>query len=221
MEIDIDFMKEQIPLFLDSALLTLKIACIAIIISLLIAIINGLILFFRVRILHKVIRTYVEVARNTPLLIQLFFLYFGLPSLGIKLSNFSIALLAMCFLGGGYMTEVIRSGLDSISKSQVESGYAIGLNKWQLFRFVILPQAATISAPALFANFIFLLKETSIVSAIAVPELLYTTTNLISIYYKTSEMLIMLTASYIFLFIPLSFLLSWLERRNRYGQFGH
>ena len=157
-----------------------------------------------------------EVARNTPLLIQLFFLYFGLPSLGIKLSNFSIALLAM-FLGGGYMTEVIRSGLDSISKSQVESGYAIGLNKWQLFRFVVLPQAATISAPALFANFIFLLKETSIVSAIAVPELLYTTTNLISIYYKTSEMLIMLTASYIFLFVPLSFLLSWLERRNRYG----
>lgn len=221
MEIDIHFMKEQIPLFLDSALLTLKIACIAIIISLLIASINGLILFFRIRILHKVIRAYVEVARNTPLLIQLFFLYFGLPSLGIKLSNFSIALLAMCFLGGGYMTEVIRSGLDSISKSQVESGYAIGLNKWQLFRFIILPQAATISAPALFANFIFLLKETSIVSAIAVPELLYTTTNLISIYYKTSEMLIMLTASYIFLFVPLSFLLSWLERRNRYGQFGH
>ncbi|MGE1008138.1 amino acid ABC transporter permease [Bacillus cereus] len=221
MEIDIHFMKEQIPLFLDSALLTLKIACIAIIISLLIASINGLILFFRIRILHKVIRAYVEVARNTPLLIQLFFLYFGLPSLGIKLSNFSIALLAMCFLGGGYMTEVIRSGLDSISKSQVESGYAIGLNKWQLFRFVILPQAATISAPALFANFIFLLKETSIASAIAVPELLYTTTNLISIYYKTSEMLIMLTASYIFLFVPLSFLLSWLERRNRYGQFGY
>ncbi|MEG7965207.1 amino acid ABC transporter permease [Bacillus cereus group sp. Sample30] len=221
MEIDIHFMKEQIPLFLDSALLTLKIACITIIISLLIASINGLILFFRIRILNKVIRAYVEVARNTPLLIQLFFLYFGLPSLGIKLSNFSIALLAMCFLGGGYMTEVIRSGLDSISKSQVESGYAIGLNKWQLFRFIILPQAATISAPALFANFIFLLKETSIISAIAVPELLYTTTNLISIYYKTSEMLIMLTASYIFLFVPLSFLLSWLERRNRYGQFGH
>ena len=97
MEIDIHFMKEQIPLFLDSALLTLKIACIAIIISLLIASINGLILFFRIRILHKVIRAYVEVARNTPLLIQLFFLYFGLPSLGIKLSNFSIALLAMCF----------------------------------------------------------------------------------------------------------------------------
>jgi len=153
-----------------------------------------------------------------------FFIFFGTSfvcKLGIKLSNFSIALLAMCFLGGGYMTEVIRSGLDSISKSQVESGYAIGLNKWQLFRFVVLPQAATISAPALFANFIFLLKETSIVSAIAIPELLYTTTNLISIYYKTSEMLIMLTASYIFLFVPLSFLLSWLERRNRYGQFGH
>ncbi|MGR5869087.1 amino acid ABC transporter permease [Bacillus pacificus] len=159
MEIDIDFMKEQIPLFVDSALLTLKIACFAIIISLFIASINGLILFFRIRIIHKVVRAYVEVARNTPLLIQLFFLYFGLPSLGIKLSNFSIALLAMCFLGGGYMTEVIRSGLDSISKSQVESGYAIGLNKWQLFRFVVFTTSCNYFCTSLICKFYLSIKR--------------------------------------------------------------
>ncbi|WP_302848185.1 amino acid ABC transporter permease [Paenibacillus naphthalenovorans] len=160
-------------------------------------------------------------ARNTPLLIQLFFLYFALPSLGIKIPGDTTAIIAMTFLGGGYMTEVFRSGLEAVQKSKVEAGLAIGLSKGQLLRFILLPQAVRISIPAFIGNFIFLLKETSVVSAIAIPELLYTTTDLIATYYKTFEMFIMLAAFYLILILPLSLCLSFFERKLTYGQFGN
>lgn len=167
------------------------------------------------------IRAYVELARNTPLLIQLFFLYFGLPALGISLSGFATAVIAMTFLGGGYLTEALRAGVQAIPPSQLEAGRAIGLSRWQLLRHVQLPQAWLASLPALFANFIFLLKETTVASAVAVPELLYTTRNYIALYYKTYEMLAVLTLMCVLIFLPLSLALRVVERRLQHGQFSH
>ncbi|MCR8844708.1 amino acid ABC transporter permease [Paenibacillus sp. SC116] len=220
MKLDTAFMIERIPDFIQAALLTVEIATIVIASSLLIASIYNVILYNRVPILTMLVRIHVEIARNTPLLIQLFFLYFALPSVGIKLSNYDTAIIAMTFLGVGYLTEVIRSGIDAVPTDQEESGLAIGLSRAQLFRYIILPQALRISTPALFANFIFLLKETTVVSAIAIPEILYTTTNYIALYYKTYEMLLMMTAIYLLLFLPLSCLLSWVERRYQHGTIG-
>ena len=171
--------------------------------------------------LNGVIRAYVELARNTPLLIQLFFLYFGLPALGISLSGFATAVIAMTFLGGGYLTEALRAGVQAVPPSQLEAGQAIGLSRWQLLRHVQLPQAWLASLPALFANFIFLLKETTVASAVAVPELLYTTKNYIALYYKTYEMLAVLTLMCVLIFLPLSLALRVVERRLQHGQFGH
>ena len=108
----------------------------------------------------------------------------------------------------------------SLLVAQIESGKSIGLSDWQLLRHVILPQAGILSLPALFANFIFLLKETTVVSAVAVPEILYTTKSYIALYYKTYEMLAVLTLICVLLFLPLSLLLSRLERRLQHGQFG-
>ncbi len=220
MTLDTAFMLDHLPDFGHAALVTLAVAGIAIVASLLVAALNSAVLFFRVRGLTWVVRAYVELARNTPLLIQLFFVYFALPSLGIHLSNYATAVLALTFLGGGYFTEVFRAGIEAVSGSQKESGLAIGLSRWQLFRIVVLPQALRIATPSLFANFIFLLKETTVVSAVAIPEILYTTTNYIALYYKTYEMLLLMTFLYLLLFLPLSFLLSWVERRFRHGQFG-
>lgn len=219
MTLDTNFMLEHVPDFIHAALVTLGIAGSAIVTSLLVAVFNSILLYFRVRILTVVVRAYIELARNTPLLIPLFFLYFALPSMGIRMSNYTAALLAMTFLGGGYLTEVFRAGIETIPKSQLESGLAIGLSRWQLFRNVVLPQALRIATPSLFANFIFLLKETTVVSAIAVPEILYTTTEYIGLYYKTYEMLLMMASLYLLLFLPLSLLLTWLERRFQHGQF--
>lgn len=221
MNFDTDFMIRHIPDFVRAVGLTLRLGLVAILLSLVIAVVYAIILYFRVPVLKTIVRAHVEVARNTPLLIQLFFLYYGLPSLGVKLSGMTVSFIAMAFLGGGYLTEVFRSGLEAVDKSQEESGLAIGLSRWQLFRHIVLPQAVRIAIPSLFANFIFLLKETTIVSAIAVPELLYTTTSYISLYYKTYEMLLMMTICYLIIFLPLSFALSWIERRFRHGAYGN
>lgn len=220
MTLDTPFMLEHVPDFVHAALVTIGVAGAAIIASLLVAVFNSILLYFRVPILTAIVRAYIELARNTPLLIQLFFLYFALPSIGIRMSSYTTALLAMTFLGGGYLTEVFRAGIEAVPKSQLESGLALGLSRWQLFRDIVLPQALRIATPSLFTNFIFLLKETTVVSAVAVPEILYTTTNYIALYYKTYEMLLMMTALYLLLFLPLSFVLSWLERRLQHGQFG-
>lgn len=220
MTFDLQFVLEHIPDFIRAIGVTFEISGIVILTSMLVATVNSAILFFKIHPLTYLVRLYVEVARNTPLLIQLFFVYFALPSLGIKLSNFTTAILAMTFLGGGYFTEVFRAGVEAVSASQRESGLALGLSKWQLLRHIVLPQALRISTPALCANAIFLMKETTVVSAIAIPELLYTTTNYIALYYKTYEMLLLMTCSYLIMFLPLSFLLTWLERRFQYGQFG-
>lgn len=220
MNFDWNFVLSILPAFGRAVLVTLQVGAIAIATSLLVALVNASILVLRVPLLQRLVGLYVEVARNTPLLIQLFFIYFALPSVGIRISGFSSAIIAMTFLGGAYLTEVLRAGVEAVPKAQIESGLSIGLSRWQLLRHVILPQAGILSLPALFANFIFLLKETTVVSAVAVPEILYTTKNYIAMYYKTYEMLAVMTALCVLLFLPLSLLLAYLERRLQHGQFG-
>lgn len=119
------------------------------------------------------------------------------------------------------MAEAFRSGLEAVSRSQIESGLSIGLSKTQLVRYVILPQAFSVSMPSLGANCIFLLKETSIVGAIAVVDLMHVTKDLIGMYYQTFEALFMLVAVYLVMILPLSVLLTWLERKVRYAEFGN
>lgn len=220
MSFDVAFILSTLPAFLKAVGVTLQVGLIAIATSLLVAVINAAILVFRTPYLQCLVAFYVELARNTPLLIQLFFVYFALPSLGVKISGFAAAIITMTFLGGAYLTEVLRAGVEAVPAAQLESGRSIGLSQAQLLRYVILPQASLLSLPALFATFIFLLKETTVVSAVAVPEILYTTKNYIALYYKTYEMLAVLTLICVLLFLPLSLLLRYLERRLQHGQFG-
>lgn len=220
MSFDWDFLLSTLPVFYRALGVTVQLGVIAMLASLLVALANAAILVLRVPLLRSLVGVYVEIARNTPLLIQLFFIFFALPTLGIRLSGFSAAVIALTFLGGAYLTEVLRAGVEAVPKAQIEAGMALGLTRWQLLRHVILPQAGIFSLPALFANFIFLFKETTVVSAVAVPELLYTTKSYIALYYKTYEMLAVMTALCVLLFVPLSLLFGWLERRLRHGQFG-
>jgi polar amino acid transport system permease protein len=220
MSFDLAFALSTLPAFVGAVGVTLQVGLIAIATSVCVALINAAISQFQVPLLAPLVRVYVELARNTPLLIQLFFIYFALPTVGIRISGFASAIIAMTFLGGAYLTEILRAGIDAVPKSQIESGLSIGLSRWQLLRHVVLPQAGILSLPALFANFVFLLKETTVVSAVAVPEILYTTKNYIALYYKTYEMLAVMTLLCVLLFLPLSLLLRLLERRLQHGQFG-
>lgn len=218
---DIDFILENIPLYIKAIQLTLTLAFWGVVLSALIGFICSLITYYKVKVLRHIVSGYIELSRNTPLLIQLFFLYYGLPKMGIKLEAYTCAVISLAFLGGSYMSEAFRSGFEAVNKIQIESGLSIGLTKAQLIRYVILPQAFTVAIPALGANAIFILKETSIVSAIALGDLMFVTKDLIGMYYKTTEALVMLVGAYLIILLPLSLLLTLIERRVRYAELGN
>ena len=163
---------------------------------------------------------YIELSRNTPLLVQLFFIYYGLPKIGIKTDASVCGIAGLAFLGGSYMAEAFRSGLEAIDPIQTESAVSLGLNRYQTMRYVILPQAVSISIPAFMANVIFLLKETSVFSAISLMDLMFTAKDLIGLYYKTTESLFLLVVFYLIILLPVSVLGSLLERKVRYAGFG-
>ncbi|SDG32721.1 amino acid ABC transporter membrane protein 1, PAAT family [Fontibacillus panacisegetis] len=220
MNFDWEFIVESLPLYGDAMWLTVKLAFWGTLFSLVLGLLFSVVLHYKLPVISGVIVAYVELSRNTPLLVQLFFLYYGLPKIGIHMSEVACAIVGLTFLGGSYMTEAFRSGIEAVSKSQVESGLSIGLSKVQLARYVILPQAYAISIPSLGANAIFLLKETSIVGAIALMDLMNVAKDLIGMHYKTAESLTLLVVSYLILILPLSIVLSWVERKVRYAEFG-
>lgn len=218
---DVGFITKYVPLYIEAAKLTLKLGIIGILLSLAVGLICSLALYYRVPVLRRIVSVYIELSRNTPLLVQLFFLYFGLPKIGVRISSEACAIIGLAFLGGSYMAEAFRSGLEAIEKSQMESALSIGLTHRQVMRYVIFPQALAISIPGLCANMIFLIKETSVFSVVALPDLMYVAKDLIGLYYKTDEALLMLVVAYLILLLPISILAAVLERRLRYAGFGN
>ncbi|MCI8673996.1 MAG: amino acid ABC transporter permease [Lachnospiraceae bacterium] len=218
---DVGFITKYVPLYIEAAKLTLKLGVIGILLSLVIGLFCSLALYYRVPVLRRIVSIYIELSRNTPLLVQLFFLYFGLPKVGIRISSEACAIIGLAFLGGSYMAEAFRSGLEAIEKSQMESALSIGLTHTQVMRYVIFPQALAISIPGLCANMIFLIKETSVFSVVALPDLMYVAKDLIGLYYKTDEALFMLVIAYLILLLPISILAAVVERRLRYAGFGN
>jgi len=221
MSIDWNFIISSLPIYAEAVWVTLQLAFWGILLSIAIGLMCSIILYFKVKGLKSIVQIYIEVSRNTPLLIQIFFLYFGFPKLGLTMSASTCAIIGLSFLGGSYMSEAFRSGIESVSKSQLESGLSIGLSPIQLARYVVIPQALTVSVPSLGANCIFLLKETSILGAISILDVMNVTKDLIGMYYKTFESLAMLVVIYLIMLLPLSILLSWLEKRVRYAEFGN
>ena len=217
---DFEFIKQVIPLYVDAAFLTLKIGFSGILLSFAVGLFCAIVRYWKIPVLNVIVRIYTEISRNTPLLIQLFFLYFALPKLGIKLTGRQCGIIGLTFLGGSYMAETYRSALETVGKNQIESGMCIGLNKGQLVRYVVLPQAAAVSVPGIVANIIFMLKETSVFSAVALADLMYVAKDLIGLYYKTEEALFLLVLAYFIILLPISVAAHFIEKRIRYGQFG-
>lgn len=216
-----EFIRQSIPLYQEAFLLTLIIAFWGILGAFFVGLLVSVIRHYRIPILQQLSTIYIEFSRNTPLLIQLFFLYFGFPRLGIILSSQTCAIIGLIFLGGSYMAESFRSGFEAVPSSQIELATSIGLSPLQSFRYVILPQALAISLPSFSANIIFLLKETSVFSAVAFADLMYVAKDLIGLYYETDEALFMLVIAYLILLLPISLAFSLIERRLRFAGFGN
>ncbi|MBQ7943761.1 MAG: amino acid ABC transporter permease [Lachnospiraceae bacterium] len=218
---DFEFIYENIPLYMEAAKLTISIAAWGILGSIIIGLLCSMIKELRIPVLRNIVQFYIELSRNTPLLIQLFFLYFGLPKVGILLSSEACAITGLTFLGGSYMAEAFRAGIDNVAQSQRESSYSLGMTRQQTFIHIILPQAVATAMPAFIANVIFLIKETSVFSVVALADLMYVAKDLIGISYKTDEALLMLVVAYLVILLPISVIGSWIERRVRYAGFGN
>ena len=163
--------------------------------------------------LRFVINAYIELIRNTPFLVQLFFFFFALPSIGLRWSPYTAALTAMVVNLGAYAAEIVRAGIESIPKGQIEAGKALNLKPWEIFRFVILKPALKAIYPALTSQFILLMLSSAVVSVISADDLTSVAANLQSQTFRSFEIYIVVTAIYLALALSFSALFKLIYQR--------
>ncbi len=162
--------------FVRASWLTLQVTLLAFAIAMLLGLLTALASASRIRLLRMIASVYIEAIRNTPVLLQIFIVFFGLPSLGITLNAYTAGVIALGVNVGAYLAEVFRAGIQSVPRGQLEAASILGLEPSQIFMEVVLPQAARAVYPAIVNNLIQLLLGTSLLSAIALPELSGTAT---------------------------------------------
>lgn len=181
----------------EGLLLTLQLSAITMVLGLVIGLVVAVMSTSTRPALRLPARVYVEVIRNTPLLVQLFIVFFGLPAVGIRLVANDAALIALSINLGAYCAEILRAGIESVRTSQVEAGRALGMTTVQTFRHVVLFQALKAIYPSLASQFVLLMLATSIVSAIGATELFHQAAFIESRTYRSFEAYTLITASYL------------------------
>jgi len=184
-------------MLLEGALVTLQISVVTIFFGLLIGILGAGMKTSQIKPLRVIASVYVEVIRNTPLLVQLFIVFFGLLGLGIKMGPMQAALITLSINLGAYTTEIIRAGIEAIAKSQIEAGLSLGMSRLEVFRHVVLFPALKAIYPALASQFVLLLIATSIVSQIATEELFHVGAYIDSRTFRSFEVYLVITAMYL------------------------
>jgi amino acid ABC transporter membrane protein 2, PAAT family (TC 3.A.1.3.-) len=164
---------DHLKFLLDGFFVTLKVAIVSIIASFVIAAFVGIIRYTKIPILSQIFAVIVEIVRNLPLLLIIFFTFFALPEIGIEMSIEMAAIVALTIFESSMISEVIRSGLNSIEKGQIEAGRSSGLTYTQTLWHIVLPQALRRMVPPIVSQFISLLKDTSLAVVIALPELMH------------------------------------------------
>ncbi|MGU3400419.1 amino acid ABC transporter permease [Brucellaceae bacterium D45D] len=191
---------------------TIELSCAAMVLGLIVSIVCAEGKTAGPKPVRFVIDAYIEIIRNTPFLIQIFFIFFGLPSVGLRLTPNSAALLALVVNFGAYGTEIIRAGIESIHKGQVEAGTALGLSRLQVFRYIIMKPALRTVYPSLTSQFIYLMLTSSVVSVISANELAAAGNDLQSATFASFEVYIVITILYLIMSIGFSVIFSLIER---------
>jgi polar amino acid transport system permease protein len=192
------------PMLVKGTLSTIELSLLAMLFGLLVAIVCAWGKTAGPRPLRWVINAYIELIRNTPFLVQLFFFFFALPALGLRWSAYAAALFAMVVNLGAYATEIIRAGIESIPKGQIEAGLALNLRRHEIFRFVILKPALRTVYPALTSQFILLMLSSAVVSAISADDLTSVAANLQSQTFRSFEIYIVVAGIYLLLALMFS-----------------
>lgn len=210
--LDFGILAEYLPSIMDGLLVTIKISALSIIFGTVMGIVGALCRISRSFVLRSLSNVYVEWIRNTPLLIQILFIYFGL-GVFFNLSPVVASVFALAFFSGAYVTEIIRAGIQSIHKGQREAALSIGMTEWQAMYLVVLPQAVKRILPPLAGQFITLVKDSSLVSVIAVTDLTYVAKNIVTTTFRAFEVWLAIAAFYFILSFGLSLAVRKLERR--------
>ncbi|HCV75768.1 amino acid ABC transporter permease [Pseudomonas oryzihabitans] len=188
MDFDLDYLMAQWPALLEGLVMTLKVSLLAIGLSLVIGVVGGAVRLFRVPLLAQLATLYVEVIRNTPILVQLFFIFYGLPAVGLGLSLFWSGVLCLSLWAGAYQVENLRGGLATVERGMREASLALNLKPWQYFCLIALPIAVRTALPAVLNTAISLLKNSSYLQAIGLAELTFVAVDRIATDFRALEM---------------------------------
>ncbi len=213
MQLDFSILIKSFPYLLAGAWMTVKITSLSVAVGIVIGIFGGLMRVSKNLILYWISTVYVEVIRGTPLLVQIFIVYFGLPSLGIRLTPYLSAVAALGINSGAYVSEIVRGGIQSISKGQMEAARSLGMSYVQAMRYVILPQALVRILPPLGNEFIALLKDSSLVSTIAIAELTRVGQQIITRTFQSFEIWTGVALFYFVMTFIMSRIVRFLESR--------
>lgn len=214
-------MLESLPSLLWAGLIfTIPLTLLSFVLGLSVGLLAALVRLFAPAPFAAIVKFYVWIIRGTPLLVQLFLIFYGLPSAGIVLDAFTAALIGFTLNIGAYTSEILRAVISSVPKGQWEAAYSIGMNWSQAMRRTILPQAARVAVPPLSNTFISLVKDTSLAAAITVPEMFQAAQRIVATTYEPLILYIEAAIIYLILSSVLSSLQARLETRlNRYGGF--
>ena len=215
MELNFDIVFRNLPFLLKATLVTIKITLLSFIVAIILAFIVGVLRTYKFsKILDFILDAYVEIFRGSPLLIQLFFIYYGLPSVGIAMDAEVAAVIGLALNGAAYMSEIIRAAILSIDRGQEEACFSLGYTRFQNLCYIILPQAAQISVPPLVNGFSSLLKDTSLVSVISITELTRGGNLIYSRTARPFEVYLTLGLFYFVLTYIVSLCSKFIEKRN-------
>ena len=196
---DINVLKEMFPIIAKGSIITIELTVSALIIGSILGIIVALAKLVKNKVIFTLASLYTWLFRGTPMILQLFVLYYGLPGIGIKFTPFQAAILGLSLNSGAYMAEIIRGGILSVDKGQFEACKALGFTYFDTMRRIILPQTLRIITPSIGNEFITLLKDTSIVSTIAMVEIMRSAQMLYSSSFKPMEAFFIAGCLYLFL----------------------
>jgi polar amino acid transport system permease protein len=211
--LDFSLVKEYIPFLLKASVTTLEIAILSLILGLIMGIVIVIMKISKYKLLSWFSDFYVWVLRGTPLLVQLFLVYFGLPQIGIELNPFIASILALGLNAGAYIAEILRGGILSIPQGQTEAAQSLGLGYPTIMRRIILPQALRVSIPGIGNEAITLLKDSSLASLVTVSELMMTSQRFASTNYAFIEFYITAAIFYLFMTTVFTFVLRKIEFR--------
>lgn len=213
MQLDYSVIFNKIDLFIDGSLITLKVSILSLIIAIAFGIVGAIFKICRFKILNVIGDIYVWIIRGTPLIVQLFILYFGLPQFGIQLSPMVAGIFGLSFNTGAYISEIIRSGVNAIDKGQIEAAESLGMTSTQVMIRIVSPQVAKIILPTMVNQFIITLKNSSLISLVTITELFRTGESLIATTFRSFEVYTTVALFYLLMTSVLMVISNYVEKR--------